>query len=175
MEENSLNEAASAAVALIVTTRSPSVLLVRRAEHPHDPWSGQWALPGGRHDQTDRDLIHTCMREAEEECGCVLEMQHFVGSLPITHAGRRSQQAVRVAPFVWHIPEKVELTPDRQEITTACWQDISWLKNPDNHQSGRIAPYYSDREFPYVLIQDAPLWGFTYKVLMSYLRDDPVS
>ena len=39
----------SAAVALIITEcDSPSVLLLRRAKNTNDPWSSQWAFPGGR-------------------------------------------------------------------------------------------------------------------------------
>jgi len=63
---------ARAAVAMIITEcASPSVLLLRRAKNKNDPWSGQWAFPGGKREEGDVDLLDTSIRETQEECGCV--------------------------------------------------------------------------------------------------------
>jgi len=161
----------SAAVALVVTLESPSILLVRRAEHPLDPWSGHWAFPGGRVEESDEDLLATCQREVFEECGCHLSMEHYQYALPFSKAGRLNKQPVLVAPFSWVIPKRVELQLDESEIATAHWQELSFLSDPANHNIGVIAPKYSDREFPYITVGDTPLWGFTYKVLMNYLNE----
>ena len=37
------------------------LLLIRRAEHPLDPWSGHIALPGGRRDPGDPDRLATML------------------------------------------------------------------------------------------------------------------
>lgn len=161
----------SAAVALVVTRDSPSILLVRRAEHPLDPWSGQWAFPGGRVEESDPDLLTTCQREVLEECGCFLAPDHYERALPISKAGRRQKKPVIVAPFLWEIPERIDLTLDKTEIAAACWLELSYLADPDNHDRGVIAPEYDEREFPYIRLQDKPLWGFTYMVLMNYLNE----
>ncbi|MGH7339454.1 MAG: NUDIX domain-containing protein, partial [Candidatus Rokuibacteriota bacterium] len=59
-----------AAVALLVRPRADlEILLIKRAEHPRDPWSGHMALPGGRRSTTDADLVATAFRETEEETG----------------------------------------------------------------------------------------------------------
>jgi len=172
MRVNEINktEQPSAAVALVVTRKSPSILLVRRANHALDPWSGQWAFPGGRVDDSDSDLLATCQREVLEECGCHLSADHYEGALPISKAGRLHKQAVVVAPFLWEIPERVDLTLDETEIASACWQELSYLADPVNHDSGVIAPEYANSEFPYIRMGDTPLWGFTYMVLMNYLN-----
>ena len=65
---------ALAAVALIrVRGQDPDYLLLRRASNPQDPWSGHFALPGGRKEPGDRDLLETCIRETWEECGVKLQ------------------------------------------------------------------------------------------------------
>ena len=171
MNQINHTEQADAAVALVVTRKSPSILLVRRAHHVLDPWSGQWAFPGGRVDASDTDLLATCQREVLEECGCQLSTDQYERALPISKAGRRQKQPVIVAPFLWEIPERVDLYPDESEIASACWQELSYLADPANHDKGVIAPQYENREFPYIKMGDTPLWGFTYTVLMNYLRN----
>ena len=58
----------SAAVSLIITEcDSPSVLLLRRAKNKKDPWSGQWAFPGGKWEEGDADLIDISNRKTYEE------------------------------------------------------------------------------------------------------------
>ncbi len=44
-----------AAVAIVLREGAKGIelLLIRRSEHPDDPWSGQMAFPGGRHDPED--------------------------------------------------------------------------------------------------------------------------
>ena len=171
VDENNGIEQPSAAVALVVTRESPSILLVRRAENDADPWSGQWAFPGGKMDNSDADLLATCRREVLEECGCHLSTEHFERALPISRVGSLHKNPVVVAPFLWEIPERVELIPEESEIASASWVKLSYLGNEDNHDSGVIAPHYSDRDFPYIRLGETPLWGFTYKVLMAFLNE----
>ncbi|MCG8324849.1 MAG: CoA pyrophosphatase [Thiotrichales bacterium] len=161
---------ASAAVALVITRDIPSVLLVRRADNPQDPWSGHWALPGGRIESGDEDLVATCQREVLEECGYALNPACYKRALPLSLAGRKHSNPVIVAPFLWEIPNAVELVPDNKEVICAQWQAIDYLRDPDNHASGKIAPKYADAEFPYIMVGNTPLWGFTYQVLMDYLE-----
>ena len=59
-----------AAVALVIRAGTDlDVLLIKRAEHEHDPWSGHMALPGGRWEPGDLGLQHTATRETLEETG----------------------------------------------------------------------------------------------------------
>lgn len=171
VNEMKKNNLPGAAVALVVTRETPSILLVRRSDHPSDPWSGQWAFPGGMVEASDSGLLATCQREVLEECGCALNAEHYERALPISEAGRRQKHPVIVAPFLWEIPERVDLYPDETEIASACWQDLSYLADPNNHDKGVIAPEYANREFPYIRMQERPLWGFTYMVLMNYLNE----
>lgn len=58
-----------------------NVILTRRAAHlKHHP--GQVAFPGGKHEKFDHSLIHTAIREADEEIGIPESKIQVLGTLP---------------------------------------------------------------------------------------------
>ena len=63
-----------AAVSVVIRGRGElDFLLIKRARSERDPWSGHMALPGGRRDDSDGDLLHTARRETLEETGVDLD------------------------------------------------------------------------------------------------------
>ena len=165
------NNKASAAVALIIAEcESTSVLLLRRAKNRKDPWSGQWAFPGGKWEEGDTDLVDTSIRETYEECGCLLSRDELSKSLPLAMAGNYSGYPVMVAPFLWKIKEQQELQIDGTEVEDARWQEVDHLKDMSLHKDDLVIPDYPEHNFSYVMLDDVPLWGFTYSVLMNYLQ-----
>ena len=85
-----------AAVAAVLRPGSngPEVLLIRRAEHPNDPWSGHMAFPGGREDPCDADLFGTAVRETLEEVALDLTtnaaLLGTLDDLPAVARGKRT-------------------------------------------------------------------------------------
>ncbi|HMB17147.1 MAG TPA: CoA pyrophosphatase, partial [Pelovirga sp.] len=63
-----------AAVAMLLREQAgeTEVLLIRRAEHELDPWSGDLAFPGGGVDPADRSPRAAAERETFEEIGLKL-------------------------------------------------------------------------------------------------------
>jgi 8-oxo-dGTP pyrophosphatase MutT (NUDIX family) len=59
--------------------QDPHLWLVRRPDGLRRH-SGQVALPGGKRDETDRDLIATALREADEEIGLAPEAVEVLGT-----------------------------------------------------------------------------------------------
>ena len=70
---DSAEEAAPEAAVSVCLAPDPhgaaTVLLIKRAEHPLDPWSGHIGLPGGRRETDDLDVLATARRETHEEVG----------------------------------------------------------------------------------------------------------
>ncbi len=71
-----------AAVLLPLVERADGLqlLLTRRSPHLRHH-AGQISFPGGRQDPDDRDLIHTALRETQEELGIVPAQIEVLGTL----------------------------------------------------------------------------------------------
>ena len=76
----------------------PEVFLIRRSEHPDDPWSGHMAFPGGRKDDIDETLLATAHRETLEEVGLsLIEDADALGRLDDLQAVARGGRGVNSA------------------------------------------------------------------------------
>lgn len=162
----------SAAVAVIeVLDDEPAVLLIRRSLRADDPWSGQWALPGGRRQPGDADDLATCLREVEEEVGVKLVPAECLSALPMAEAGRHAGLSVAVAPFLFRLAQRPVLRLDPGEVAHASWCPLATLGDLRRHAwavLGRDA-----RLRPMIPLDGYPLWGFTYRVLCRHLGVTP--
>jgi 8-oxo-dGTP pyrophosphatase MutT (NUDIX family) len=159
-----------AAVA-IVHAREPEecVLLIRRTESEHDPWSGHWSFPGGRRDPGDLDLVHTALRELEEECGIRLGRECLEAALPPTSAGRRVGRVMTVAPFLFQANAILPTVLDPQEAAESFWMPLSLVRDPARHCLRPVPRLPREMAFPAIELNGVPLWGFTYRVIIEWL------
>jgi len=159
-----------AAVALIETTQGPpAILLIQRARRPEDPWSGHWALPGGRREDGDADLLATALRETREECGFDLPREHLVAELGVHMAGRHVGHPLPVAVYHLRINHRPRINPEPTEVALGYWCPLVYLRDRSRHRRGPINPHRPDRDYPHIPVQEHPLWGFTYGVVMEWL------
>ena len=87
-----------AAVALIEHCADENeFLLLQRAVHPNDPWSGHLSFPGGRKEEADLDLLATCIRETAEESGIILNQNQMHCRLPNRQTGHHNGHGILVA------------------------------------------------------------------------------
>lgn len=146
------------------------VLLIRRAEHEHDPWSGHMAFPGGRFDPGDPDLLHTAIRETREEVGLDLsENATLLGPLePLPAIARGRRIGITIAPFVFALERHVELSPNH-EVEETLWADLGRLASGD---IASIVRYRLDEEvleLPAWDVDGRIVWGLTYRMLQTLL------
>lgn len=174
MPETEPHRAPEAAVAIVhARGLEESVLLIRRTERHDDPWSGHWSFPGGRRDPADLDLLHTALRELEEECGIRLERSQMEEALPPTNAGRRVGRVVLVAPFLFRVDGVLPTTPDPREAAEALWMPLGVLRDPSRHGLRPVPRLPREMAFPAIELNGTPLWGFTYRVMTEWLGLHP--
>lgn len=160
-----------AAVALIRTSGpDPEYLLLRRTVNPEDPWSGHFALPGGRREAEDQAILETAIREAFEECGIALKPWHLVEPLPLAIAGGWLGRPLVVAPFLFEVEEKPPLFLQDLEIAEYHWLPLSYLLDPVNRSNAALSGNHPEVLFPCIRVGTGAIWGFTYGVLNSILE-----
>lgn len=118
-----------AAVALILAPEPDRLLLVRRVVRVGDPWSGQLALPGGRHEPGDPDLVHTAIRETEEEVGFRLSPEQLRLALDDLAPMSPVLPPIVVRPYLFHVAEAGPLRTS-DEVDHAEWLPLAVLADP---------------------------------------------
>jgi 8-oxo-dGTP pyrophosphatase MutT (NUDIX family) len=160
-----------AAVAIVVRDHSdgPQVLLIRRAEHPGDAWSGHMAFPGGREDPEDTSLLATAIRETFEELALDLRQAgRLLGQLaPLPAMARGRPVGITIVPFVFELTADAELRYS-DEVAEAVWVPLAPLLY------GRLRTTFAvDRDggerlqLPAHDVNGRIVWGLTYRMLDS--------
>jgi 8-oxo-dGTP pyrophosphatase MutT (NUDIX family) len=159
-----------AAVSLILAPgpdARTSLLFIKRAAHPDDPWSGQIALPGGRRDASDPDLLTTATRETAEETGVVLGPDDLVGELDDLSPVSPHLPPLVVRPFVFALPAPPPIRLSDEAVLhlwIAC-DDLRGARHEEDvrardrtlHVPGyRIGPHF--------------VWGMTERIVTPFLQ-----
>ncbi len=155
-----------AAVALILVedTNGLEALFIRRAERADDPWSGQVALPGGRRDPADPDLLTTAIRETREETGVDLASAERLGVLDDLYPRTPTMPPVVVRPFVFALPRRPALAPG-EEVQRAFWLPLAQLSAPGVRRDVTLTVGGVERTFPAYLVGEDAIWGITERIV----------
>lgn len=154
---------ANAAVALLLHgTSNPSVLFVKRAQNPADPWSGQMALPGGKRDPKDINLKYTVLRETFEETGINLDQCRFLGVMNADASIPRPE--IRVLPFVILLEHKPTIVLNQKELEKHVWIPIEKLAR---HRT-TVALKFG--KVPAYVVNSDVIWGLTYRIIEELLQ-----
>jgi len=158
-----------AAVALILVPDPDAMLLIRRAERIGDPWSGHMALPGGRREIADPDLLNTAIRETLEEVGIELSHEHLAGSLDDVVPRTPVLPPIAVRPFVFMLSTRPTITLN-QEVTSARWVSVGHLLRPDTRHPVRLDVAGQSRVVQAYELEDGMVWGMTERILTCFLN-----
>lgn len=142
------------------------VLLIRRTERANDPWSGHVALPGGRYEPHDPDLLQTAIRETREEIGVDLRHVRVLGALPALHPRTGGPHGIEVTPFVF----VTDTAPDAKtgpEAAAVFWLPLGLARG--GSLDGTFT-HTTGMQFPSWDYQGHTIWGLTMRILGSILE-----
>jgi 8-oxo-dGTP pyrophosphatase MutT (NUDIX family) len=160
-----------AAVALLVRPRDQlEVLLIKRSEHETDPWSGHMALPGGRREPGDIDLLATALREAYEEIGIQALAADRLGALDEVTPRTPRLPPIVIAPFVLAVPAEATAHPDPAEVDAALWVPLPALADERATDELIIELEGLARSFPAYRYLDYVIWGLTHRILQQFME-----
>jgi len=156
-----------AAVLILVINQAdaPTVLFTQRTAHLTDH-AGQISFPGGRVEASDRDPLHTALREAEEETGVDAKRIEIIGTIPQYTTGT----GYLITPVVGWMEAPVTYQPDPTEVAECFEVPFEYLIDINNHHletamyNGRMRSYYA---LPY---GHRYIWGATAGMLVTLAR-----
>jgi 8-oxo-dGTP pyrophosphatase MutT (NUDIX family) len=170
-----MDDRTAAAVALTLRAGpEPEILLIRRAEAEGDPWSGHMALPGGRKEQDDDDLLQTAMRETLEETGLDLAARgQPLGRMDELAPNTWRLPPISIHPFVFGVAEGAVARVASHEIVETLWVPISTFQDPACASTVEVPVGRDTRSFPCFRVDERVVWGLTYRILTRFLSMAP--
>lgn len=156
---------ASAAVAVILRERDGlEVLVEERAARAEDPWSGQWALPGGRRHRGET-LLETAHRETEEEVGLSLRSSELLGCMEARSPGNVPSLSVLPFVFRWDGAGEPRTSPEAASI---AWASLDQMPRTRTAVTVRVRGHEL-ADVPAFAEGRRTIWGFTYRLLEDLL------
>lgn len=160
-----------AAVTLILREvhGATEALIIKRAEREGDPWSGNLALPGGRAQADDRDLLATAARETHEEIGIDLHsVGEFIGQLPLIAPRNPRLPQIEITPLVAIASPELSFQFSH-EVATAFWVSVGQLKRegPSGEYRRQVGSVW--QKWPAYPTEQGLIWGITERILTNFL------
>ena len=148
-------------ILLIERDNALNVVLTQRTAHLHDH-AGQISFPGGRHEQTDTDIVATALRESAEEIGTDTRLIEVVGSLP----NYVTVTAYEITPVVAKSSPQV-FTCDPFEVADAFEVPLAHILDDANWRRDSFMREGQRREYWAVPYRERYIWGATAGMLRT--------
>lgn len=147
-----------------------TVLFTERAKHLKHH-AGQVSFPGGKQEAEDADLIHTALRETEEEIGIATDLIEVIGTLPKF----RTISRYEVLPIIGFVNPTYKLTLDHDEVESVFEVPLSYLVDQENHFIHWAKRHNRQHPIYFIPWQSKTIWGATasfVRTLSNHLDND---
>jgi len=156
---------AAVLIPLVKRQNGLHILLTERALHlRHHP--GQVSFPGGKQEQSDHSLLHTALRETQEEIGILAEQISVFGTLPKLP----TVSGFVVSPYLGFVNSNHSLKIDEQEVKSVFDVPLDFFLNKNNFYLQHLTAN-KKRHFTYCIpYQNRMIWGATAQMLKNLQR-----
>jgi len=151
-----------AGVAAILTL-DKEVLLVKRAVRPGDPWSGDWAMPGGKWRKGDANLYESIKREVMEETSIDISSLRPAGWLP--PRSPRISPEMKIMPLILLTSSRLKIVLN-DELTDYCWVSLTSLVCEKRVMKTSRGEELTD---VYLLDETNVVWGITARIIQELI------
>ncbi|MEO1653115.1 MAG: CoA pyrophosphatase [Bacteroidota bacterium] len=128
--------------------------------------SGQVALPGGKRDEEDQDIIHTALREAWEEVGVDVQRAQVLGQLSEIYIPPSN---FLVSPTIAAIKERPVFNPSIHEVAQLILVDLEEFRYNNGKQMKEVTARYMKSTVPCYELNGHTVWGATAMILSEFL------
>ena len=160
--ENDNFKPAAVLVPLVKRASGLHLILTQRASHlRHHP--GQISFPGGKVEPSDLSLIHTAIRETNEEIGIQpsqIKPLVKLNTIP-TISG------YKVTPIVALIDENYTSAIDYGEVSSTFEAPLTHLFNPKNTTKHKVFNKKHTYELIFIPFEKKLIWGVTAEIIHS--------
>lgn len=155
------------AAVLVPLTRAdnPELILTRRA-HDLSTHAGEVAFPGGRRDPGDCDLLHTALRESQEEVGLDPHCVQIAGSL----SQLVSRHGIEVTPYVGIVPEGLAYCANAGEIDSIFSVPLEFFAEDVRETTHRIDYLGKSWYVPSYRFREYKIWGLTAVMVVELVN-----
>lgn len=163
LQANSLDAAVLAAF-----TRGgmePELILTRRSNIMRSH-AGEVALPGGKIEPGDQNLIATALRESQEEIGLRAQDVELIGQIEAMH----SRQGVKVQPIIGLVDRGLVLKPCSAELDAVFKVPVSVFYDRSALTTHSFTMNDNLVEMTAFKFQEFTIWGLTAAMIVSILN-----
>lgn len=155
-----------AAVLIALTNQpNPTVILTKRPTWLRDH-AGQVAFPGGKMDKTDTSIVHTALREAQEELSIAPDLVDIIGQFPEYCTG----SGYRITPVIGVVPPDIEIIANENEVESWFETPISFLFDTENLTKKSAIWNGQNRSYYDMQWQNYRIWGVTAGIIANIAR-----
>ena len=141
--------------------------LIKRPHYP-GAHSGQVALPGGKVEPGDPDVVYTALREAEEEIGIDAGKVEVMGRLTELYIPVSN---FLVTPIVGYTDQKPAFIPEKREVSRIIPTPLNQLIQPEVVKMTPISLGGGRyMKTPYFAIEGEQVWGATAMILSEFIQ-----
>jgi 8-oxo-dGTP pyrophosphatase MutT (NUDIX family) len=159
---------AAVLVPVLMEPEGPRLVYTVRRDHLPEH-AGQISFPGGSMDSGDESLLHTALREAEEEVDLDSELVEVIGELEEMYIPPSN---FHVRPFVGLLPPEAELVMAPDEVEEIFTVSLEELMSPEAFKTVIWRRDGRDYAVPVFAVSGPPrreIWGATAGITAALL------